>query len=82
MDHMDWLGEEYGENLSVSLAQHIAPGGRIIWRSATKDPPYRKQIEAAGFECTQVAAHSKDTPYIDRINMYASFWVGVRTERA
>lgn len=82
MDHMDWLGEAYGDQLSAALARQIAPGGKIIWRSATRDPPYRKQIEAAGFECKQEAAHAQGTPYIDRINMYASFWSGTRIGKA
>ena len=45
----------------------VAPGGRVIWRSAAYVPPYAKFIKDAGFEvrCIQRA----DEGYMDRVNM-------------
>ena len=54
----------------------VLPGGRVIWRSAAVRPPYVKLIEQAGFdvECLQLADHG----FMDRVNMYSSFYVAVR----
>ena len=54
----------------------VLPGGRVIWRSAAVRPPYVKLIEQAGFDvkCLQLADHG----FMDRVNMYSSFYVAVR----
>lgn len=54
----------------------VLPGGLVIWRSAAEVPPYAKLIANAGFKvkCLQQA---KDG-YMDRVNMYSSFWVAER----
>lgn len=51
----------------------MLPGGLVIWRSAAQVPPYAKLIANAGFEvkCLQQATDG----YMDRVNMYSSFWV-------
>lgn len=61
-----------GVGLPVATPQ-VAPGGRVIWRSAAYVPPYAAFIADAGFEvrCIQRA----DQGFMDRVNMYASFWV-------
>jgi betaine lipid synthase len=45
----------------------VAPGGRVIWRSAAYDPPYARYIAQAGFDvrCIQRA----DQGFMDRVNM-------------
>eukprot|EP00891_Asterochloris_glomerata_P001660 jgi/Astpho2/1660/e_gw1.00032.33.1_t len=76
MDHVDWQGLEHAEELAQLLARQVLPGGRVIWRSAAVRPPYVKLIEQAGFdvECLQLADHG----FMDRVNMYSSFYVAVR----
>lgn len=77
MDHVDWTDAAYAQTLAAALAAHVAPGGRVIWRSASVDPWYVKFIEAAGFT-TQIIARADVTPYLDRVNMYASFGMAVK----
>jgi len=50
-------------------------GGRVIWRSASRSPKYAKCIENAGFNVIRITTSDK---YMDRVNMYASFYVGIR----
>jgi len=46
----------------------VAPGGRVIWRSAAYVPPYARHIADSGFDvrCIQRA---DETPCMDRVNM-------------
>lgn len=62
--------------VSQLCAVQVLPGGRVIWRSAAEVPPYAKLIADAGFKvkCLQQAK----TGYMDRVNMYSSFWVAER----
>lgn len=46
----------------------VVPGGIIIFRSAGYEPPYAKQLEAAGFDVTCLQRADK-TPFMDRVNM-------------
>lgn len=50
MDHVDWMDEAYAKSLAATLAQQVAPGGKVIWRSAALTPPYAGIIAAAGFK--------------------------------
>lgn len=65
-----------GAVLNRLLALQVLPGGLVIWRSAAIVPPYAKLIENAGFnvKCLQKAQDG----YMDRVNMYCSFWVAER----
>eukprot|EP00887_Chlorella_sp_A99_P007332 scaffold2.g7332.t1 len=80
MDHADWLSEAQQRELAAALAAHVAPGGRVIWRSAALAPPYAHFIAGAGFDvrCLQRA----DQGFMDRVNMYSSFWVVVRKAKS
>lgn len=51
----------------------------MIWRSAAYVPPYAALIRAAGFDvrCVQRA----DAGFMDRVNMYASFWVAIKKDK-
>jgi betaine lipid synthase len=77
MDHVDWTDEAYIKTLAAVLYQQVVPGGRVIWRSASKDPWYSPFIAEAGFDVVCVERHH-DRVAIDCVNMYASFWVGTR----
>jgi betaine lipid synthase len=76
MDHVDWLDDDAVDGLANALSEHVAPGGIVIWRSASLEPPYVRKIEAAGFDvrCLQRATDG----YMDRVNMYSSFYVATR----
>ena len=49
MDHVDWLDLKAAKDLAAALSRHVAPGGRVIWRSAALEPPYARLIANAGF---------------------------------
>lgn len=77
MDHADWQTEEMTAELAAELAAHVVKGGRVILRSASTCPHYVDQLQKAGFNMKCVSRIDQ-TPYMDRVNMYASFWYGVR----
>lgn len=76
MDHVDWQDLSQAKELAALLAKHVAPGGRIIWRSAALVPPYARAIRDAGFDVRCVSR--ADEGYMDRVNMYSSFYVATR----
>ena len=80
MDHCDWMDEKLIRTYSEALAKHVCPGGRVIWRSASLNPPYVDAFDKAGFNVRCVARHTdgKRPVCIDNVNMYASFWVAER----
>mmetsp|Transcript_8248 Transcript_8248/g.30422 ORF Transcript_8248/g.30422 Transcript_8248/m.30422 type:complete len:746 (-) Transcript_8248:1595-3832(-) len=78
MDHVDWLPRPLVEELSRELAAHVVKNGRILWRSASVSPPYVEDFRKAGFKVQRIHCHSEDCHYIDRVNMYASFWIGIK----
>lgn len=76
MDHMDWLDAQAAQHVAAELAAAVPVGGRIIWRSAALVPPYNQGIAAAGFQVQCLA--KADQGYMDRVNMYSSFYMGTR----
>lgn len=76
MDHIDWMDEPTAKAETDVLAQQVLPGGIVIWRSAALDPPYAKYIKDAGFDVRCVRRASEG--YMDRVNMYSSFFMAVR----
>ena len=84
MDHCDWMDEKLIKTYSEALAKHVKPGGRIIWRSASLNPPYVQAFVKAGFDVRCIARHTdgKKPICIDNVNMYASFWVAQRRGKA
>ena len=76
MDHVDWLDEGTAREVARALGQHVAPGGRVILRSAAFRPPYVKAIAAEGFEVRRI--QGAEQGYMDRVNMYASFYLCIR----
>jgi betaine lipid synthase len=64
MDHVDWQDLGQARELAAVLAKQVAPGGRVIWRSAALCPPYARVIREAGFEvkCLQRADEARPCP--------------------
>lgn len=77
MDHVDWLGQREIDVLCAALNKQVVPGGRVIWRSASRSPHYAKDIAKAGFEVHAIRSTNTER-YMDRVNMYASFYVAIR----
>jgi betaine lipid synthase len=76
MDHIDWMDEEYSVELATLLNQKTSPNAEFIFRSASQYPWYADDLANIGqFEVTKVNDASE---YADRVNMYASFYHGVR----
>lgn len=76
MDHMDWFdknGVDADAEISA-LYKALAPGGRVMLRSAAEKPWYIENFEKMGFTC-EAAAVRTENHAIDRVNMYASTWV-------
>ncbi len=76
MDHLDWMSHEQHEEYAAALAKQVLPGGIVIWRSAALVPPYADVIRKAGFDVRCVSR--ADQQYMDRVNMYSSFYVAKR----
>lgn len=76
MDHMDWFNPEESDvdQEIATLWKVLGDQGRVMLRSASKQPWYIKNFEKFGFHCK---AYSVRYPgkCIDRVNMYASTWV-------
>ena len=80
MDHVDWLDDGLVQELAVALREQVRKGGRIIWRSASLNPPYVPVFAKHGFKvaCVHRVTDAAENGCLDRVNMYASFWYGVR----
>lgn len=76
MDHVDWLDEQQATELALCLQQQVVPGGRMIWRTASLCPPYAAIFARYGFDVKCISRI--DQGYMDRVNMYSSFWVATR----
>jgi betaine lipid synthase len=76
MDHMDWFNPNGKDAINeiTALKNCLAPGGRVMLRSASQNPWYISTFEELGFEC-EAAGVRYSGQSIDRINMYASTWV-------
>mmetsp|Transcript_21887 Transcript_21887/g.60757 ORF Transcript_21887/g.60757 Transcript_21887/m.60757 type:complete len:700 (-) Transcript_21887:282-2381(-) len=76
MDHVDWLDTQQATELAECLQRQVVPGGKMIWRTASLRPPYVDIFAKHGFEVKCISRI--DQGYMDRVNMYSSFWVGTR----
>lgn len=79
MDHVDWLDLPHAQELADALAKQVLPGGIVIWRSASLCPPYAKLIAQAGFDVKCISR--ADQGYMDRVNMYSSFFTATRKSK-
>lgn len=81
MDHMDWFPKD--GKLAIeeiqALSDALAPGGRVLLRSASKKPWYIETFESYGFMCKPEGIR-KDKMAIDMVNMYASTWLCQKME--
>ena len=83
MDHLDWFSPDTPASATslsdeiTQLARVLLPGSAVFWRSAAKKPWYCVEFEKAGFELECLGVRG-DGRAIDQVNMYASFWKGVR----
>lgn len=77
MDHVDWLPKDKTQELVDALWDQTNPEGKIIFRSAGLKPVYVDLLEKKGFEVKCVSSF-KTHAYMDRVNMYASFYVAVK----
>lgn len=81
MDHVDWMDKDQAQEVVQILKDQVLPGGRVIWRSAGFCPPYVSMITNAGFDVTCLQrSDQKDCYFMDRVNMYNSFYVAVKKE--
>lgn len=78
MDHLDWFSHEDADAEISMVAKKCRVGGRVYWRSAGKNPWYNEIFEKKGFEVVPLQIREGETMYIDRVNMYASFWCGIK----
>ncbi|KAG0642618.1 hypothetical protein HOY80DRAFT_1014441 [Tuber brumale] len=81
MDSMDWLetdGVEASKQIK-SLNAAMMDGGRVLIRSAGRNPWYMRVLEEEGFKTARVGDRSPGA-CIDRVNMYASTWVCTKVE--
>lgn len=75
MDHADWQSVEQTIELARALYKHTTDDATIILRSAAYEPPYIEHLRAAGFNMRCIQKMDNTNKYMDRVNMYASFWV-------
>lgn len=77
MDHVDWLDDAAATEVARNLQAQVSTGGKVIWRSASNRPPYAEFIRACGFDVKRLQVATDG--YMDRVNMYSSFYVATRT---
>ncbi|ORX59384.1 S-adenosyl-L-methionine-dependent methyltransferase [Hesseltinella vesiculosa] len=80
MDHMDWFDPESHDELDdeiKQMARACQVGGQVYWRSAGCVPWYNRLFEKHGFKVEALAIR-KSGQAIDRVNMYASFYRGIK----
>ncbi|KAI8072735.1 hypothetical protein BC940DRAFT_232864 [Gongronella butleri] len=80
MDHMDWFDPESHAELDEEIQQMARAtqvGGHVYWRSAGTIPWYNKLFEKYGFKVEPLAIR-RSGQAIDRVNMYASFYRGIK----
>ncbi|KAH0542637.1 hypothetical protein FGG08_002960 [Glutinoglossum americanum] len=80
MDSMDWFDTASVEaSVQISATNRaLKLGGRVLLRSAGLKPWYIQEFETRGFTAQRVNARLAGT-CVDRVNMYASTWLCVKT---
>ena len=78
MDHIDWLDEERSLEVIQLLSKQVIQGGRVIFRSASLCPPYVKMLKDHGFHVTCVKRADQGGHYMDKVNMYNGFYLGIK----
>jgi len=78
MDHVDWLDEDAALKVIQLLSAQVLQGGRVIFRSASLCPPYVKMLKENNFRVTCVKRADQGGYFMDRVNMYNSFYMAIR----
>ncbi|RUP47410.1 hypothetical protein BC936DRAFT_145760 [Jimgerdemannia flammicorona] len=84
MDHMDWFDRSSSEleEEILEMARTTAKGGHVYWRSAGRVPWYNRLFEKYGFKVEPLGVREIGSGVsLDRVNMYASFYRGVKVGR-
>ena len=73
MDHMDWFDPNGRDAINeiTALKRCLAPGGRVMLRSASTKPWYLKVFKNLGFKEEENVVREPGSS-IDRVNMYAN----------
>jgi len=79
MDHVDWMDEEAATDVIRLLSKQVVQNGRIILRSASVCPPYLEIMRNHGFDITCIHRADQGDYYMDKVNMYNSFYLAVKT---
>lgn len=76
MDSMDWFdpASDAAARQIALLNRALKKGGRVLLRSAARQPWYLKLFEESGFRAERKAVRAPGE-CIDRVNMYASCWI-------
>jgi len=76
MDSMDWFPPAGGQARRQirALNRALRVRGRVLLRSAAREPWYLGVFAACGFGCRRVAVRVPGA-CVDRVNMYASTWI-------
>lgn len=75
MDHADWQNEKQTRELASTLMKQVNDKGLIIFRSAGVAPMYADHLRECGFKVSCVDTIENAKGYMDRVNMYASFYM-------
>ncbi|KXS16212.1 hypothetical protein M427DRAFT_69527 [Gonapodya prolifera JEL478] len=78
MDHLDWFDRAMLMDELTALTPKVKTGGQVFWRSAAKYPWYNAVFEELGYEVKAIQIRQPGSTCIDRVNMYASFYVGTK----
>jgi betaine lipid synthase len=78
MDHLDWFSAKDAEDEITAVHLKMKQGGYCFWRSAGKAPWYNELFQKVGFKVELCQVREGETMFIDRVNMYASFWKGIK----
>ncbi|CAG8572399.1 12315_t:CDS:2, partial [Cetraspora pellucida] len=79
MDHIDWFSECEADEEIKQLARAVRKGGQVFWRSSARHPWYNKVFVKHGFDVEPVCIREPGSSVpLDRVNMYASFYRGVK----
>lgn len=76
MDHMDWMDSDYIDMLCNQLQKSLNVHGKIIFKSSSLYPYFIDDIFVSKYKfcAKRINTHTENIA-LDRVNMYASFWL-------
>lgn len=78
MDHIDWMDDKTALEVIELLSTQVMSNGRMIFRSASLCPPYVQMMKDYGFKVTCVKRADQGGYYMDKVNMYNSFYMAMK----